>query len=264
MAESKSFIGDVPGLLALFLEVSERLGKNSPAIAAFTEVMKQRMPNMFGIGRADEQLFESIRQLVPKSKRVFLDLVISNMRDYEEKIFRITVTGMSCGSKTIDDPVKNPAKGAPTTTKKTVSWEFTEDDLRVKYLEDIADEVAHLAASSTEKLAAKQVVKAMRSRRLITRSPAAKKAYELWIKTTKWVEKDILQLFGPEIKSFSDITPEMVTEKINLVASKIPERKNLNHGWWRWMFEKHLIVTLVVIAVIAVAIAASLTPPPIH
>lgn len=258
-----SKIGDVSGILALFLEVSERLGRGSPAIAAFTEVMKQRMPNKFGFGWEDERLFETIRQLLtPPPKRDLIDLVIGNMKDYEENIFRITVTGMPCGSELNDDPVKNPVKGAPTTTKKVVSWEFTEKDLRVKYLVDIADEVAHRATSSDNNTAAKEVVEAMRARRLITRSPSAQKAYELWIETTKWAKMEILDLFG--VDSFNRITWDMVAEKINLVASKIPERKNLNPGWWRWMFQNHLIATIVVIIVIAVAIAASLTPPPIH
>ena len=257
MADSK--IGDIPGLLALFLEISERFGKGKPAIEAFKEVAKQRLPNMFGIGRADEQLFEAIRQLLTPPKRHLVDLVIGNMKDYEENIFRVTITGMPCGGELTDKPMKNPAKGAPATTKEAVSWEFTAKDLRVKYLEDIADEVAHLAASSNEKLAAKQVVKAMRSRHLITHSAAAKKAFKLWADTTKWTKKEILDLFG--VDSFSDITPDMITEKINLM---VPECKNLNHGWWRWMFGNHLIATLVVIVVIVVAVAVSLTPPPIH
>lgn len=240
----ESKIGDVPGILALFLQISEHLGKSSPAIAAFTEVAKQRMPNMFGIGRTDEQLFEAIRQLLDAGKRHFIDFVVGEMKDYEKTIFRLTVTGMSCGNEMVPGtPVKNTVKGGPDIeTKRSVSWEFTTKDLRVKYLDGIADEVAHLAVSSTEKLAAKQVVEAMRARRLITRSPSAQKAYELWIKTTKWVEKDILQLFGPEIKSFSDITPVMIAEKINLVASEIENRKAHPGSWKQYVYWKSVLL----------------------
>ncbi len=221
MAELLKDLGDFPGWIALFLEL---MGKGKSPAEAAKGVIVQRLPNAFGIGRTDEQLFESIRQLLSVPKRRLIDLVVGEMRDYEEDIFRLTVAGMSCGSEFVDKPVKNPAKGAPTTTKETVSWELTVKDLRVKYLEDIADEVTHLVVAGNEKLAAKQVVKAMRSRRLITRSPAARKAYKLWVSTTKWVEMEILDFFG--VKSFKEITPDMVANEIDALAEKIPVAKN--------------------------------------
>ena len=245
-------IGDFPGWIALFLELIR--GGKSPSEAA-KGVVAQRLPNMFGIGRTDEQLFESIRQLVTSAKRRLIDLVVGEMRDYEESIFRITVAGMPCGSELVDDLVKNPQKGQPATTKKTVSWELTTKDLRVKYLEDIADEVAHLAATSDEKLAAKQVVKAMRSRRLITRSPAARRAYKLWVSTTAWVEMEILDFF--DVDSFKEITLDMVAGLLEKVALRIPERTDadLNHGFWQSTFRRH--PALARILVVGTAIMAT-------
>lgn len=263
---ANSIITDIPGFLALFLEISERLGKSSPPMAAFTEVVKQRMPHMFGIGREDEQLYEAIRQMLEPAEQHLVDLVTGKMKDYEETIFCITVTGMPCGNELDDDLLKNP-KGAPTVTKKVVTWDMTVKDLRVKYLKGIASEVSrHIANGCTESNAATLVVKDMRARRLITRSPSAQKAHELWAKTVKWVEKDFLQLFDPDVKEISDITPVMIAEKINSLAEKIPERSDaeLNTGWWCWMYENHPVITFVVIALIALAIAGTFTPPPIH
>lgn len=249
---------DFPGWLALFLQL---VGQGKKPAEAAKEVAAQRLPNMFGIGRADEQLFEAIRQLVPTTpinKRHFIDLVTGKMKDYEENIFRLTVAGMPCGKELTDKPVKNPAKGAPATSKETVSWEFVPGkDLRGKYLEDIADEVSHhIAARKTEKEAAALVVKGMRSRRLITRSPAAQKAYELWVETTKWVKIEILDFFG--VESFDKITPDMVAALINKLANEVPTRPeiNKNSGFWRYTIDHNPIIAgILIVGTIVLAVA---------
>lgn len=263
----KDIGGDFPGWLALFLELT-RQGKK-PAEAA-KMATTQRLPNMFGIGRTDEQLFESIRQLVPvvpADKRCLIDLVIGKMEDYEESIFRLTVSGMSCGSELVDKPVKNPAKGAPATTKESVSWELTKEDLRVKYLEDIADEVSRgVTGTVNEQASAALVVANMRARRLITRSPAAQKAYELWVDATKWVKANVLEFFG--VESLGDITlvkvakalnvrADQVAGYVNTLAEKVTERPvaDMNLGFWRHTFRYHQIQACILIVGIILTIA---------
>jgi len=212
-------IGDLLGGVALWNDFQKARKGGETEKAA--EIIRQRLPNIFGFGRADEQLFESLRQLMQPNEKRFIDLVVGKMRDYEAGIFRLTITGMSCGSEVVKKTVNNPKKGQPTETKETLSWELTEKDLRVKYLSDIAGEVSRLVATGdTEKAAAASVVKAMRKRRLITRSPAAQKAYELWVDATEWVKKNVLDFFG--VQNFGEITDTLVAEKINRVADKVP------------------------------------------
>jgi hypothetical protein len=260
----KDIGGDFPGWLALFLELT-RQGKKP--VEAAKMATTQRLPNMFGIGRTDEQLFESIRQLVPADKRPLVDIVIGKMEDYEESIFRLTVSGMSCGSELVDKPVKDPAKGAPATTKESVSWEFTAKDLRVKYLGDIADEVSHGVTEKCDKQAsAALVVESMRSRRLITRSPSAQKAYELWVDATKWIKENVLELFG--VDSLGDITltkvakalnvrADQVAGYVNMLADKVQDRPvaDMNLGFWRHTFRYYWIQASVLILGIILTIA---------
>ncbi len=197
--------GGLTGWTTLFLQLVG-LG-NSPAEAA-REVAKQRLPKMFGMGRVDEQLFETIRQLLTPKARHLVDLVVGEMKDYEADIFRLTVTGMPCGNEIVNKPIGKQRDGQPpVTTKVTMSWEFTVNDLRVKYLEDIADEVSKIVdAGVGEKMAARKVVRAMRSRRLITRHPAAQKAYELWMEVTVWTKANVerLVLDHPDVLSLRE------------------------------------------------------------
>lgn len=149
---------------------------------AAKDVLKQRLPKMFGIGRADEQMFESLRQLVTdKAKRHYIDLVVDAMEDYEAGIWRLTVTGMDCGKKVVKKPVRNRQKGQPKMIEEIQSFEFTSEDLRVKYLLEVADEVAHnLPHCKGDELAASAaVVLSMRARRLITRDPLLQQAIDL-------------------------------------------------------------------------------------
>lgn len=260
----KDIGGDFPGWLALFLELT-RQGKK-PAEAAKMATM-QRLPNMFGIGRTDEQLFESIRQLVQVPKRHLIDVVIGEMKDYEEDIFRLTVTGMSCGSELVDKPVKNPPKGAPATTKETVSWEFTPNDLRVAYLNDIAEEVLRgVTEKCNEQASAAIVVGSMRSRRLITRSPSAQKAYDLWVDATKWVRTNVLELFDADsladitlakVAEVLNVTADQVADYINTLAEKVTDRPvaDMNLGFWRHTFRHHQVQACILIAGIILTIA---------
>lgn len=209
----KDVIGDFPGWLALFLQL---VGKGEAPHVAAVEVAKQRLPNIFGFGRADEQIFESIRQLMmPAEKRRLIDLVMGEMKDYEENLFRLTVAGINCGSEITEEPVKNPPKGTPTTTKKTVSWDSTPKDLRVKYLEDIADEVIRLSGELGEEFAAALVVAGMRSRRLITRNPS-------WEKATKWIETNVLEFF--DIESFDELTEDVMATRLNMKVEDLVQR----------------------------------------
>src|SRR3989344_2967257 len=159
---------------AIFAVKAKQAAEGGPAMKAgeiARGVVMQRLPKMFGFGLTDERLLESLRQLVSASKRSLVDLVISQMRDYEADIFRLTVTGMSCGLEVVPDkPIGNPQKGKdPIATQKVISWEFTAKDLRVKYLEDIADEVSSRAEELGLQFAAMLVVEDMRERRLIAR-----------------------------------------------------------------------------------------------
>ncbi len=203
--------GGLTGWLTLFLQL---VGSGKSPAEAATEITKQRLPKMFGIGREDERLFETIRQLLTPKARHLVDLVVGEMKDYEANIFRLTVTGMPCGNEIVNKPIGKQRDGQPpVTTKVTMSWEFTVNDLRVKYLEDIADEVSKIVdAGVGEKMAARKVVRAMRSRRLITRHPAAQKAYELWTEMTKWVKANILDFFG--VESFNELTDTVMSAKL--------------------------------------------------
>lgn len=263
-------LGDFPGWLALLIELMRR-GKSPAAAAqmaasqgaATAQPAPQRLPNTFGIGRTDEQLFEAIRQLMDVIKRGLVDLVVGKMRDYEVEIFRLTIAGMPCGGETIDDPVRNPQRGQPATVKKSISWEFTRDDLRVKYLGDIADEVSlKIASGLDEQTAAKKVVADMRARRLITRSPAAQKTYEIWADATKFVKTEILDLFG--VKLLKDITPDMVAQQLETLALQIPDRHGgeVSPGFWATTCRHHPVQALflaggtiaVVVAFLAIAL----------
>jgi len=228
-------IGDSAGWLALFLQL---VGQGKKPADAAKEVTAQRLPNMFGIGRADEQLYESIRQLVSADKRHFVDLVTGAMHDYEENIFRLTLAGMPYGNELADKSVTD-SKGKTATSKEVKSWEFTEKDLRVKYLTDIADEVIKAATTLGEQAAVTRVVTDMRARRLITRSPAAQKAYELWVDTTAWIKMEILDFFG--VGNFDEITPDMVAGCIDTLAQQVPNRPiaDMNLGFWRSAFRRH-------------------------
>ena len=250
---------DIPAWVALFLELTRMGKKPGEAVHGVAQAAQQRLPNALGIGRADEQLFESLRQLLSPAKRRLVDLVIGAMKDYEEDIFRLTVAGMSCGSEVVDKPVKNPAKGAPTTTKEAVSWEFTAKDLRVKYLEDIADEASHQMAGGRDASgAATLVVEGMRARRLITRSPIAQKVHDREAETLALVKKEVIDFFG--VKSLDEITPRLAARYINLLARKVPYRRpaDMNIGFWRSSFRNNpkLTMFLVTISILMAAIFA--------
>lgn len=177
----------------------------------------QRLPKMFGFGRTDEQLLESLRQLVSAIKRRLVDLVIGQMHDYEADIFRLTLTGMPCGSEVVPDkPIKNPKKGEdPIATQKVISWELTVNDLRVKYLEDIADEVSRRSGELGEQFAAMLVVEDMRERRLIVRN-------ELWADATEWVKMNVLDFFG--VDSFDELTDNVMAAKLETKIEEIVRR----------------------------------------
>lgn len=230
------------GLSAYFAAKAKQAADRGPSAGeAVGGVLKQRLPQMFGFNRADEQMFESVRQLVPMDKRWYLDVLIDEMRDYEADIFRLTVAGMPCGNKLVDKPVKNPSKGGPAMTKESISLEFTDEDLRVKYLVDIADEVSRssgvlLINSDDVRNQARGVVKAMRARRLITRNPAAKKAYETWLAAVKWTKKNLCQFF--EVDNLDEITEDMIARRIGGLATAIPQKKNRGQGFWSWLFER--------------------------
>ena len=178
------------------------------------EAVKQRHPHLFGIGREDEAIFETLRQFVPKVERAMLDLIYATMRDYEARLFRLTVVAMDCGSEIVDKPVKDPKKGQPETTKETISWESTDKDLRVKYLQDIADEgIAFVKNGKSPKEAATMVIAMMRARRLVTRSAGAQAAYAAWVGTSEWLTKNITESFG--VRELSEITEEMLAQRLN-------------------------------------------------
>lgn len=239
------FADEIVGIIAagvaayMASEAKQSAEKRSPVGGAMREAVSQRLPNLFGIGRADEQLFESIRLLVKSDERRLVDLVIVEMEDYETDIFRITVAGMSCGSELVDKPVKNPKGGQPVTAKESVSWEFTEKDLRVKYLTDIANEVLATSRRLGEQAAVTLIVTNMRSRRFITRNPAAQKAYDLWTNATEWTKKNVLDFFG--VNSFDEITSDMIVAYIEAATLQIPKRTgaDMNPGFWRSAFRRH-------------------------
>lgn len=170
-------IGDALGAVALWNDI--RKAWKGGETGKTTEIIHQQLPNFLGLGRKDEQLFEPLRMLMKDDERRLIDLVIGEMEDYEENIFRLTVTGMPCGNELADKSVTD-SKGKTTTTKEVKSWEFTEKDLRVKYLMGIANEVSQIARGQglSGQQAAELVVQGMRKRRLITRSPAVQAAYE--------------------------------------------------------------------------------------
>lgn len=218
---SDEIVGIVAAIVsAFFASKAHRMAEGGPA-PKLGEIAKgvtmQRLPKMFGIGRDDEQIFESLRQLVGAPKRHFVDLLLGEMHDYEADIFRLTVAGMPNGSEVVGD--------------KTISWEFTTKDLRVHYLVDLADEVVARDVGLGEQVAASLVIAEMRSRRLITRSPSAQKAYELWGEATDWVKMNVLDFFG--VKSFDEIRDDTVAMRIALSVDEIvcrhPETLSIRH-----------------------------------
>lgn len=218
--------------------------KGTSVTGTVREVVIQRLPKMFGFGRTDEQLFETLRQLLDADNRRIIDVVLDSMQDFEVDIFRLTVTGISCGSELSDK-------------KEIISWEFTAKDLRVEYLKNIAEEVSRIGGN--EQIAATQVVKRMRSRRLIVRNEAAEKALELWADATEWVRGKILAHF--KVSNLGEITPEMigvdVAGRINLLTSKIHDRRpvDVNIGFWRGNYRRYPFQTVgLAIGTVAVSI----------
>ncbi|MBI4065848.1 hypothetical protein HY412_01475 [Candidatus Kaiserbacteria bacterium] len=238
------FADEIVGIIAagvaayMASKAKQSAEKGSSVAGAIRDAVSQRLPNLFGIGRVDEQLFESIRMLVKTDERRLVDLVISTMKDYEADIFRLTVAGMSCGNELADKSVTD-SKGKTTTTKELKSWEFTEKDLRVKYLTEISNEVSGASERLGEQASAALVVTNMRSRRFITRNPAAQKAYELWVDATEWVKTEVLDFFG--VESFNKITPSLIAKHINVLARQVPYRRpaDVNPGFWRSAFSRH-------------------------
>jgi len=215
----------------------------------------QRMPQMFGIGRGDEQIFEALRQLVDSNKRGKIDIVMKVMASHEKDIFCLTVAGMPCGGKLEDKPVKDPKKGQPTSTKEKVSWEFTENDLRVKYLNDVADEVINVGG---DEKAARKVVKAMRDRDLITRNEYAQKIYDVWARASNWAWKNLCQFFG--VKNLDEITEKKLTAGIKKAKAWLESkriRKNAEYSVRHEKRNKILAGIWMFVAVIAAITAAT-------
>ncbi len=190
-------------------------GEPVKIIEIVKEVVAQKMPAIFGLGYTDERLIESLRQLVPSDKRRLLDLVLAEMRDYEADIFRQVLTGMPCGSEIVGKPVGKK------TVKETVSWEFTDKDLRVQYLIGIADEVQANIAQG-ERVAAALVVANMRARRVISRNPALQAAHNAWAGATAWVKANILDFLG--VNSYAEITDNVLAAWLNRQVERLVQQ----------------------------------------
>jgi hypothetical protein len=218
-------LGDFPGWLALFIQA---MSQGKKPVEAAKEVARQRMPKAFGFGREDERIMESLRHLLSSDSRKLIDLVISKMRDYEATIFRLTVTGMPCGGEAVNKPVANPKKGEPSSVKEYVSWEFMKDmDLRVKFLNELADEVRDdmLHRDLTADAAVTAVVDRMRARRLITRSKASETVYRVWGEVTSGIENTLLSHFG--VKEFAELRDGRVAvvlrKDVERLAARYPK-----------------------------------------
>lgn len=216
-------LSDIPGFLALMLNLMKQGGKSISE--ATVEALKQRHPNILGIGREDEAIFEGLRLFLEDVERAMLDFVLSKMKGFEQRIFRLTVTAMSCGSEFVEKPAKDPEKGQPTKTREKVLWENTAEDLRVKYLRDIAKEgLGLVAGGATREAAATVVVERMRARRLITREldPVAKAALAAWASLTAWLQQNVIDLFG--VQELSQITVTMVAQKLGELDGRLAAR----------------------------------------
>jgi len=213
-------LGDIPGFIAMFADAYRLFKSGTSPAAAIQQTMKQQMPHMFGIGQADERMMKALVQLMTEPRRRYISLVIGAMLKFESDLFRLRVTGMPCGSKEIDDrPISNPQGGQPPTTpKKIVLLQFTEDDLRVKYLNEVADEVAAKLPRLSEQAAAEEVVAEMRARHELDK-----------IAFVKWLEQWVGEFF--DVETLEEITPETFETRILVARKKLAQKHPSSLTW---------------------------------
>lgn len=243
-------------LLSLFFWNHEKNEDTSTTGGAKGDMRSKIVSNFSAyFSKVDEGIWISLITKLDNKQKATITRLLKLFDLFRERdSFRLTVVNAPLTTIVVEetDPTDKNKK-----IKKVVKvGEYSDQDPRVIFLKDIADLV------DDPEWGPEAVRDMLRTHELATENKVAKHALAMWDGFLSWMHKTVCELF--EVESLDQITWDMITEKINLVANKIPERKNLNPGWWRWMFQKHLIVTLIVIAVIAVAIAASLTPPPIH
>ncbi len=215
-------LGELPGLMALFLDLS-RQGKRSTEAAV--EAVKQKHPHLFGIGREDEAIFETLREHLRDHEREMLDCILGKMREHEQTIFRLMICAMDCGAEIVEKPIKNAKRGQPQSEKEKILWQSTSKDLRLKYLRQVTGEAIALVANGiTQENAAERIVERMRARRLITRSAGEEAALVLWAKLTAYVRHNILELFG--VQSFVEITPKMLAKRMKQADACVAEALN--------------------------------------
>lgn len=146
------------------------------------EAVRQHLPHLFGFGKADERIYSGLLVGLKMEKLPSLTSLMSAMTEKEREQFRLIVTGIKAQMRKEDE-------------KNRENIEFTEGDIRVKFLIEIVGLV--------DKLGAQQVVEMLRTHQIIGINPSSKK----------------LKGFAAKFLGLTDIEdladPEKVTDAIN-------------------------------------------------
>jgi len=179
--------------------------------------------------KTDEGVWAALLACLDESQKKAITALMTAMKPLERWAFRLVVANMPLKVEIIEEEVKGK-KGAKT-KKKVRKEEFTDNDIRVRFLKDLAEAIGD--GSDKEKV--KEVLHMLRKNELARESRAARAAMKTWRATVRWVKKVICQFFG--VDELSAITPDMIADKLNAVAEKIPDRtkKQMGEGFWTWM-----------------------------
>lgn len=232
--ELGDLLASIPGFWAAWQDFkrNQKEGENS----SFGNFVGQHLPNFLGIGKVDEAIYASLWMKLVAAEKQNLRKLYSNMERYEVDCLRMVISSMSRPidkiTRTAPVPGKGNSPGQPAKEEMTYG-----EDPRLIFLKALADEVA--TASDV-----KDVVAELRANRFIIKDPATHQLYHLWLKTTKWIKKNLLELF--DVEKLEDITLDMAARHINLLARQVPYRRpaDVNLGFWRGNFRHHPVGTV--------------------
>jgi hypothetical protein len=202
------------------------------------------------LSKVDEGMWAAfIGPLSPPQKLALTHVEKLLTRFHEKESFRYTVVNMPVA--TILTEVSDPSDKKKMIKKVIKGPEYGGEDNRVIFLKEIADLV------DDPKWGDKKVRDMLRTHQLATENKIAKHALQFWKKSTKWAEKNILELFG--VNSFEEITLHHVAVQINLLALEVPypyrRGAQVNQGFWWGNFRHHPVQTFgLAIGIIVVSV----------
>ncbi len=138
------------------------------------EHLKQRMPGWFGLTFADEELFVAIRTSMQEDLKLWLDVFLGTLKDYEERRLRVIVTG------------------TPATEEKEEVTEGKKKTTKVKSInkpaKDFLEDLAKLTRDYGPEIARERCLNGG----VLIDNPFAKQ----WRETCAWFKQTFLDLAG--------------------------------------------------------------------